>query len=121
MAKRTTKKVDFDFPCFSQLHDCYRLNRGHIRSHYRKLSRKFLDFNDPDHNPSGASSLRLGLRPAQPERISPAHPEPVEASCSLSATLKLKIDRPLGSSADNPSLKPWKCPSSKGIVPEKRS
>ncbi|WP_448572926.1 hypothetical protein [Trichothermofontia sp.] len=54
MAKRTNqtkKKVDLDCPCFSQLHDFYRHNRGHIHTHYRELSRKSLDFNDPDHNP----------------------------------------------------------------------
>jgi len=51
MAKRTTKQVDLDFAFFIQLHDFYRANKGRIRTYYRELSKKFLDFNNPDHNP----------------------------------------------------------------------
>ncbi|PSB25352.1 TnsA endonuclease N-terminal domain-containing protein [Stenomitos frigidus] len=52
MAKRTTKKsVNLDFAFFTHLHDFYRANKGRIRTHYRELSKKFLDFNNPDHNP----------------------------------------------------------------------
>jgi len=51
MAKRTTKKISLDFAFFTHLHDFYRGNKRHIRTHYRELTKKFLDFNDPDHNP----------------------------------------------------------------------
>jgi type III restriction enzyme len=51
MAKRATKSVNLDFAFFTHLHDFYRQNRGRIRTHYRDLTKKFLDFNDPDHNP----------------------------------------------------------------------
>ena len=53
MAKKTaqTKAVDLDFAFFAQLHSFYKQNRKRIRTHYRELSKKFLDFNDPDHNP----------------------------------------------------------------------
>jgi type III restriction enzyme len=52
MARRTTKqRVNLDFAFFLHLHDFYQANRGRIRTHYRELSRKFLDFNNPDHNP----------------------------------------------------------------------
>jgi type III restriction enzyme len=51
MAKRATKSVNLDFAFFNHLHDFYRRNRGRIRTHYRDLTKKFLDFNDPDHNP----------------------------------------------------------------------
>ncbi|QFZ91272.2 TnsA endonuclease N-terminal domain-containing protein [Synechococcus elongatus] len=52
MAKRTTKKtINLDFAFFTHLHDFYRANKGRIRTYYRELSKKFLDFNNPDHNP----------------------------------------------------------------------
>lgn len=51
MAKRTTKMVNLDFAFFTHLHDFYRFNKGEIRKYYRELSKKFLDFNNPDHNP----------------------------------------------------------------------
>jgi type III restriction enzyme len=51
MAKRTTKTVNLDFAFFTHIHDFYRLNKGEIRKYYRELSKKFLDFNNPDHNP----------------------------------------------------------------------
>ena len=46
-AKRTTQAVDLDFAFFNQLWDFYNANRGRIRTHYKGLSKKFLDFNDP--------------------------------------------------------------------------
>jgi hypothetical protein len=46
-AKRTTQTVDLDFAFFNQLWDFYNANRGRIRTHYKGLSKKFLDFNDP--------------------------------------------------------------------------
>ena len=51
MAKKTTKTVDLDFAFFTQLLSFYKQNRKAIRIHYRELTKKFLDFNDPDHNP----------------------------------------------------------------------
>jgi type III restriction enzyme len=51
MAKRATKSINLDFAFFTHLHDFYRQNRGRIRTHYRDLTKKFLDFNNPDHNP----------------------------------------------------------------------
>jgi len=47
MAKRATRSVDLDFAFFTYLWQFYQENRGRIRQHYRELSRKFLDFNDP--------------------------------------------------------------------------
>lgn len=43
-----TIKTDFalDFSFFTYLKEFYEENRGTIRSHYRNLSKKFLDFND---------------------------------------------------------------------------
>lgn len=46
-AKRTTQAVDLDFAFFNQLWDFYNANRGRIRAHYKGLTKKFLDFNDP--------------------------------------------------------------------------
>lgn len=40
--------VDLDFTFFTYLRIFYTENRGKIRAHYRELSRKFLDFNDPN-------------------------------------------------------------------------
>lgn len=51
MAKKTTKTVTLDFAFFTQLLGFYKQNRKRIRTHYRELTKKFLDFNDPDHNP----------------------------------------------------------------------
>jgi type III restriction enzyme len=52
MAKRTTKKIDLDFAFFTHLHDFYQAKKGRIRTYYRELSKKFLDFNNPDLNPN---------------------------------------------------------------------
>ena len=40
--------VQYDFPFFAHLRDFYVQNRGRIRQHYRELTRRYLDFNDPD-------------------------------------------------------------------------
>jgi len=39
--------VQYDFPFYFHLRDFYVQNRGHIRQHYRELTRKYLDFNNP--------------------------------------------------------------------------
>jgi len=51
MAK--TKKIDasLDFAFFHYLFQFYRSKRGEIRKYYRDLSKKFIDFNDPENNP----------------------------------------------------------------------
>jgi type III restriction enzyme len=52
MARRTaSRQVDLDFAFFTHLWDFYIANRGRIRTCYRDLTKKFLDFNNPDHNP----------------------------------------------------------------------
>lgn len=52
MAKRArTTSASLDFAFFRFLWEFYRGNRGTIRKHYKELTRKFLDFNDPDRNP----------------------------------------------------------------------
>jgi superfamily II DNA or RNA helicase len=50
-ARRTSKNVNLDFAFFTHLHDFYKVNRKLIRTHYRDLTKRFLDYNDPDHNP----------------------------------------------------------------------
>ena len=47
--KATRASLDFAF--FNVLWEFYRSNRGTVRSHYKELTRKFLDFNNPDRNP----------------------------------------------------------------------
>lgn len=51
--KRATKEVSasLDFAFFQFLWQFYQSNRGSIRQHYKELTRKFLDFNNPEHNP----------------------------------------------------------------------
>ena len=51
--KRVAKAVSasLDFAFFHFLWQFYQANRGSIRSHYKELTRKFLDFNNPDKNP----------------------------------------------------------------------
>lgn len=51
--KRAAKAVSasLDFAFFQFLWQFYQGNRGTIRSHYKELTRKFLDFNNPDKNP----------------------------------------------------------------------
>ena len=51
--KRTAKakSASLDFSFFQFLWQFYQANRGTIRSHYKELTRKFLDFNNPERNP----------------------------------------------------------------------
>lgn len=52
--KRTTKKTvnaSLDFAFFQFLWQFYQSNKGIIRVHYKELTRKFLDFNNPERNP----------------------------------------------------------------------
>ena len=49
-AARTTS-TSLDFAFFQFLWQFYQANRGTIRSHYKELTRKFLDFNNPERNP----------------------------------------------------------------------
>lgn len=51
--KRRAKSVSasLDFAFFRSLWHFYQTNRGTISSHYKELTRKFLDFNNPAHNP----------------------------------------------------------------------
>jgi type III restriction enzyme len=52
MAKRATAvSASLDFALFQFLWEFYRGNRGTIRTHYKELTRKFLDFNNPEKNP----------------------------------------------------------------------
>jgi hypothetical protein len=52
MAKRSTAtSASLDFAFFHFLWQFYQSNRGTIRSHYKELTRKFLDFNNPEKNP----------------------------------------------------------------------
>ncbi|NJL99147.1 MAG: hypothetical protein HC924_10205 [Synechococcaceae cyanobacterium SM2_3_2] len=50
--RRTTQAVDLSFSFFGQLLDFYKQNRRSIRTHYRELSKKFLDYNDPSNSNS---------------------------------------------------------------------
>lgn len=47
MARATRNQIDLDFTFFTYLRVFYTENRGRIRNHFRDLSKKFLDFNDP--------------------------------------------------------------------------
>ncbi|KPX71681.1 MULTISPECIES: TnsA endonuclease N-terminal domain-containing protein [Pseudomonas syringae group genomosp. 2] len=51
--KRVAKAVSasLDFAFFQFLWQFYQANRGAIRQNYKELTRKFLDFNNPDKNP----------------------------------------------------------------------
>lgn len=51
--KRAAKAVSasLDFAFFQFLWHFYQANRGTIRTHYKELTRKFLDFNNPEKNP----------------------------------------------------------------------
>lgn len=55
MAKKSSQAVSLDFAFFTYLYDFYQDNRRHIRSYYRDLTKKFLDYNDPE---NGTSYLR---------------------------------------------------------------
>ena len=56
MVKRTTSGLDLNFTFYEHLRAFYLENRGRIRQHYRELSRKFIDFNDPQ---NATAFLRL--------------------------------------------------------------
>lgn len=43
--------ASLDFAFFHFLWQFYQANRGTIRSHYKELTRKFIDFNNPEKNP----------------------------------------------------------------------
>ena len=47
MPRKVARSVDLEFAFFTYLWQFYQENRGRIRQHYRDLSRRFLDFNDP--------------------------------------------------------------------------
>ncbi|MBD2682655.1 MULTISPECIES: TnsA endonuclease N-terminal domain-containing protein [Nostoc] len=49
-ARKTSKNVNLDFAFFTYLHNFYKANRGIIRNHYRSLTKRFLDYNDPENN-----------------------------------------------------------------------
>lgn len=51
MAKPKAVSASLDFAFFQFLWQFYQANRGTIRSHYKELTRKFLDFNNPERNP----------------------------------------------------------------------
>ena len=48
MARATRNQTNLDFTFFTYLRTFYTENRGRIRTHFRDLSKKFLDFNDPE-------------------------------------------------------------------------
>lgn len=52
MARRSSRSVNLDFAFFTYLWQFYQEHRGRIRSHYRDLSKRYLDFNDPTNSNS---------------------------------------------------------------------
>ena len=48
MAPATRNPINLDFAFFTYLRIFYTENRGRIRNHFRDLSKKFLDFNNPE-------------------------------------------------------------------------
>ena len=48
MARNRRTRYNLDFAFFTYLRIFYNENRGRIRTHFRDLSKKFLDFNDPE-------------------------------------------------------------------------
>lgn len=48
---KQSKGVELEFAFFSVLHNFYQENRKRIRQHYKELTKKFLDYNDPE-NPT---------------------------------------------------------------------
>lgn len=49
---RKSQAVSLDFAFFTHLHQFYTENKGRIRRHYRELSKKYLDYNDPENSNS---------------------------------------------------------------------
>ena len=52
MARKNTQEVSLDFAFFEYLHQFYKENRPRIRKHYKDLTKKYLDFNDPTNTSS---------------------------------------------------------------------
>lgn len=52
MARKNVQEVSLDFAFFTHLFDFYKTNRGQIRRHYKDLTKKYLDFNDPENSNS---------------------------------------------------------------------
>src|SRR5574341_662048 len=50
--KSAQQAVSLDFAFFVHLHQFYKENRGRIRMHYKDLTKKYLDFNDPSNSNS---------------------------------------------------------------------
>ncbi len=48
MAEGKQEKIELQFSFYSYLLRFYRNNKGAVRKHYRALSKKFLDYNDPE-------------------------------------------------------------------------
>lgn len=48
MARAARNPINIDFAFFTYLRTFYTENSGRIRNHFRDLSKKFLDFNDPE-------------------------------------------------------------------------
>ena len=48
MARNRRTQYNLDFAFFTYLRIFYTENRGRIRTHFRDLTKKFLDFNDPE-------------------------------------------------------------------------
>ena len=51
MAKRNQQVSDNFFSFFEALKQYYESHKGKIRRNYKDISRKYLDYNDPDINP----------------------------------------------------------------------
>ncbi len=49
---RQTRDVSLDFAFYQALWDFYKDHRRQVRQHYRELTKRFLDFNDPDNTNS---------------------------------------------------------------------
>jgi hypothetical protein len=49
---KLSQAVAIDFAFFFQLHQFYKENRGRIRRYYKDLTKKYLDFNDPENSNS---------------------------------------------------------------------
>ena len=47
-AKKANSRQDFSFEFFSNLRRFYEENRPAIRKHYKELTKRILDYNDPD-------------------------------------------------------------------------
>src|SRR5689334_2942101 len=48
MGRTSAEPLDQRIHFFDQLHSFYQTNRRSIRTHYRELTKKILDFNDPE-------------------------------------------------------------------------